>query len=140
MKLHPYEEKLYKDLVKNDHLVMISHQDLIKKKMDIHELLLDVDTLITDYSSIYFDFLLLDRQIIFVPTDRDIYERERGFNLQPYDFWTPGAKVYTQEALEKELFAEDFYVKERQAVRDIIHTYQDSSSCERVYNEVKKYF
>lgn len=140
MKLHPYEEKVYKDLLKGDNLFMVSHDDLLKKNLDIHELLADVDTLITDYSSVYFDYLLLDKKIIFVPTDKDIYERERGFNLQPYDFWTPGAKIYTQEALEEELILEDVYVQERKVVRDIIHTYQDNNACERVYSEVKQYF
>jgi len=140
-KLHPYEEKIYQDSLIGQNILSIKHVDLLKNNLDIHELLNQVDILITDYSSIYFDFLLLDKKIIFIPSDLNIYENNRGFNLEPYDFWTPGKKVYTQPDLESELIStKDEYKHKRKEIKDIIHTNQDANACIRVENEIKKYF
>jgi len=139
MKLHPYEEKLYSDVICGENINMISHENLIRKKLDIHELLNNTDVLITDYSSIYFDYLLLDKKLIFIPTDIDKYKSKRGFNLEPYEFWTPGEKVYTQDDLEQALLVDDRYRDKRRVVCDIVHTFQDANACERVHTEVKEY-
>ncbi|ARD44559.1 CDP-glycerol glycerophosphotransferase family protein [Colwellia sp. PAMC 21821] len=65
---------------------------------DIYETIADYDCLITDYSSIYFDFLLSDKPIIFAPFDMETYlkkERELYFN---YDEVTlrPSCMNWTQ--------------------------------------------
>ena len=54
---------------------------IVPNWVDTNELLSCVDRLITDYSSIFFDFLPLKRPIYFYIPDRDIYEEERGFYL-----------------------------------------------------------
>lgn len=45
------------------------------------ELLVCADVLITDYSSIFFEYLLLDRPIVFFAPDYEAYARDRGFYL-----------------------------------------------------------
>ena len=45
---------------------------------DINELLPEIDLLITDYSSIATDFMLLDRPVIYVMPDYDYFLYERG--------------------------------------------------------------
>jgi len=64
---------------------------------EIMDYLNNFDLLITDYSSIYFDYLLLDRPIIFLPYDIDAYSGENGFTV-PYDEFTPGCKPSTMTA------------------------------------------
>ncbi|MDF2884707.1 MAG: putative CDP-glycerol:glycerophosphate glycerophosphotransferase [Clostridiaceae bacterium] len=54
-------------------------------KVDTQELLISTDMLITDYSSCYFDFLLLDRPIIHFVYDYKYYsEKDRGvyYNIE----------------------------------------------------------
>lgn len=34
--------------------------------MDIQELLYDTDILVTDYSSVYFDYLILNKEVVFI--------------------------------------------------------------------------
>lgn len=65
--------------------------------------------LITDYSSIYFDYLLLNKPVLFFNYDLDKYldnSRELYFN---YNEFTPGEKVSTQAGLQDALsrFASD---------------------------------
>ena len=45
--------------------------------------------LISDYSSVYFDYLLLDRPILFTDKDIDDYAANRGIMLEPLDLWRP---------------------------------------------------
>nr|CAD67944.1 teichoic acid biosynthesis protein [Thermotoga sp. RQ2] len=147
-KLHPFEERYYKALYENKenhNMFFLSNQILREKRIDLYEILPDIDLLITDYSSIYFDYLLLDRPMIFVCNDLEKYRKIRGLLLEPYDFWTPSPKVTSQEQLQKELERVilkkgDNYREQRKIIRDIVHKYQDGKSCERIYEFVlKKY-
>jgi CDP-ribitol ribitolphosphotransferase len=56
---------------------------------DISELLLISDLLITDYSSIIFDYSLLRRPMVFYAYDLDSYLSERGFYYE-YETFVPG--------------------------------------------------
>jgi CDP-glycerol glycerophosphotransferase len=73
---------------------------------DINELALASDVLVTDYSSVYFDFALLDRPMIFYMYDLERYaSRLRGFYLPFED--VPGPIVSTQDDLAAALLDPD---------------------------------
>ena len=56
---------------------------MIDNKSDMYPLFRHSDVLITDYSSIFFDYLLLDRPIIHFAADLDSYRfRDRGFSYR----------------------------------------------------------
>ncbi|KYD09563.1 glycosyltransferase [Heyndrickxia sporothermodurans] len=61
----------------------------IPEWMDTNELLSIVDLLITDYSSIFFDFLPTNKPIIFYADDYEFYEKERGFYLNIHELPGP---------------------------------------------------
>ncbi|MFE4452298.1 CDP-glycerol glycerophosphotransferase family protein [Streptomyces sp. NPDC056796] len=69
---------------------------------DVSELLALADVLVTDYSSIMFDYALLDRPILLLAPDLDAYAAERGsyFDLREK---APGPVVATEEELFDEL-------------------------------------
>ena len=102
---------------------------------DVNDLLPHIDILITDYSSIYFDYLLLDRPIVFSCYDKDAYARERGFMID-YDAHTPGQKAATGaaflEALDAELRGDDPSRAHRTQMRNLFHAFQDDRACERI--------
>lgn len=102
---------------------------------EVNELLPLVDVLITDYSSIAFDFLLLDRPMIFSCYDRETYQRERGFSID-YEANTPGEKVVTPAeflgALETVLSGQDPHCEFRHAIRRKFHAFADGKSAQRV--------
>lgn len=65
---------------------------------EINDLYLVADALITDYSSSFFDFAVLQRPMLFFMYDRDHYERElRGFYMDPST--VPGPIAQTQDEL-----------------------------------------
>lgn len=55
-------------------------------KRDINELLLITDILITDYSSVIFDYALLNKPVVYFVYDYDEYQKDRGlyFDLEDY--------------------------------------------------------
>lgn len=55
---------------------------IVPTTIDTNSLLSVVDVLITDYSSIMFDFMALARPIIYYTYDKDDYESSRGFYLR----------------------------------------------------------
>lgn len=148
-KVHHAEERTVKN--KNEernlkNLIFISNKNLDEKDLDLYEILNCADLLITDYSSIYGDFLFMNKPTIFIPTDIEEYRREKGILLEPYDFWTAGPKVLTQKDLQSELLKSlsknDYFKQKREDLRDAFYKYKDDKSCERVwnciYNELKR--
>lgn len=109
---------------------------------DVNSILYDVDILITDYSSIYIDFLMLNRPCIFIPYDLENYEKGRGLLLDDYDFWAPGYKVLTYKefifSLKKIINNEDSYMGRRIDIRNQFHYYNDGNSCKRVFELISK--
>lgn len=146
VKLHPFEERIlreqFKDL-RTEAVRFIDSQLLKEAGMDLYKLLNGFDLLITDYSSIYFDWLLLDRPVIFVPVDYKEYCETRGGPLlEPFDFWAPGPKCTDQLNLENEILRclsnESYYEKERKMIRDLVHQYKDGRSTDRVIELIEK--
>lgn len=91
VKLHP-NTLIECDMSPYQHILMANN------KLDPCELMAQADCLITDYSSICFDYMILDRPIIFFAFDKDGYLKEREFYLN-YDNNTPGQKVLDFDSL-----------------------------------------
>ncbi|WP_406394766.1 CDP-glycerol glycerophosphotransferase family protein [Streptomyces sp. NBC_00887] len=105
---------------------------------DVSELLALADVLVTDYSSIMFDYALLDRPVVLFAPDLDAYAAERGsyFDLRAK---APGPVVETEDELfgvlarlkaadtgfeaERRAFAEEFGAYDRgDAARAVVDT------------------
>lgn len=109
------------------------------KCSNVNELLLVSDCLITDYSSIYFDYLLMDRPIVFIPYDFERYKNEHGF-LVNYDTITPGSKPKKMQTLlmnlKQIIDGIDEFKELRNELKNKIHKYQDSNACSRITKEI----
>lgn len=123
---------------KLNNFIFISNKDLDENGLDLYEVLNCADILLTDYSSIYGDFLFMDKKTIFIPTDIKEYREKKGILLEPYDFWTAGPKVTTQESLQHELISsfdgEDIFKIKREELKNLFFKYKDNKSCERVWD------
>ncbi len=109
---------------------------------EINDILKDISVVITDYSSITADFLLLDRPIIYIPYDKDEFEARYGFCYGNFEFWTPGEKVLTFvdfiRAAETALDSNDDYSEHRKMINKLVNEFQSNNSTERVYFYLKK--
>jgi CDP-glycerol glycerophosphotransferase len=110
------------------------------QKSDIYEDLSKFEILITDFSSVYFDFLLLNKPIIFAAFDFDNYinkDREIYYN---YDIVTPGPKAdnwsEVLSLLKKSLQNPQEFSAEREAICDTFNLYKDNKSSDRVFNSI----
>lgn len=112
----------------------------IKSTDDPYPFLNISDVLITDYSSVYFDFLLANKPIIFFPYDLDIYMNESRELYHDYDSVTPGIRVETMDeltkAIEHYIDGKDEFEVERQKVLDMMFDYNDGNSSERLYERL----
>jgi CDP-ribitol ribitolphosphotransferase len=75
--------------------------------VDVNDLLLISDLLITDYSSILFEFATLQRPMLFFAPDLDEYTAERDFYV-PYADFVPGRIVRTFAELLDALRRDDY--------------------------------
>jgi CDP-glycerol glycerophosphotransferase len=82
------------------------------------------EVLVTDYSSVYYDFLLLDRPVVFVPYDLEAYAAAPGFYL-PFAEIAAGPCVSDQgaflAALEAALAGRDGGAERRREVRALVY-------------------
>lgn len=99
--------------------------DITDKSMDIQELLMDTDLLVTDYSSTYIDYLLLNRPMVFYNFDYEDYLQNDREMYYEYDHVTPGYKAADFEELLEEFGrlaeGEDQFREERERVRDLFY-------------------
>jgi len=106
---------------------------------DIYPLLSLFDVLLTDYSSIFFDYLLLDRPIAFYPYDMDSYRGGREL-LFDYDTMTPGPKATDFDGLlavlEATLTGPDTHAEARKRVIDLVHDHRDGHSMARLWEHL----
>lgn len=110
------------------------------EESDIYPLLPLVDILITDYSSLFADYLLLDKPIIFYPYDLKEYTEKEGLS-EDYNKITPGPKSFNYENLFDEIkssLENDNYKDERKSVRDLYHENQDGYSSKRIWEIISK--
>ncbi|MFF5407992.1 CDP-glycerol glycerophosphotransferase family protein [Streptomyces misionensis] len=105
----------------------------------VEELCLAADALVTDYSSIMFDYANLDRPIVVYADDWETYRTTRGVY---FDLMTehPGQVARTQEELT-EIFRsgawrDDSAAKARTAFRRRFCEYDDGRAAERVVRRV----
>ena len=104
---------------------------------NVNDILADIDILITDYSGIYWDFLLLNRPVVFIPYDIKEYEKCPGL-LFDYDLIIAGPKVNSQKGfIQKitEYIADPSIDSEKRIfIRDLFHRYFDGEACNRIFS------
>lgn len=72
---------------------------LVPDFLDTNQLMPAVDLMVTDYSSIFFDFLVTEKPVVFYVPDLKMYQSERGVYIEPSEL--PGPVTDTiQEVIE----------------------------------------
>ncbi len=132
---HAYEKKI--------NFGELKHISLVRKPSDIQELIIISDLLISDYSSVTFDFLLTMRPVILFPYDLDVYEKGRGLHYDLREI-APGPIVYDVETLLETLKniekIDVEYKNIREKIRDRFNKHLDGKSSERLLTFLNIHF
>ena len=139
IKLHPLQvAKNFDNQYSN--ISFLTQKDLNKKNINVYQLLRNTDGLITDYSSVYFDYMLLNRPIAFTVEDIEEYGKKRGFVFEDPFKYMPGAKLKTykdmEEYIDNVIKGNDPFAMERERTNMVINSYNDGDSCKRVEKKV----
>jgi CDP-glycerol glycerophosphotransferase (TagB/SpsB family) len=134
---HQYDEQTDPDSegARLERIFTLSDEDL----PDIYPLLRETSVLITDYSSAFFDYLLLDRPIVFAPFDIQQYTTTDHELFFDYDQVTPGPKAKDWPdvlRLLREAVQNDSWKAERREVCTRFNKFHDSNSSERVFQVI----
>jgi CDP-glycerol glycerophosphotransferase (TagB/SpsB family) len=109
----------------------------VTHSVSIEEAMCAADILITDYSSVVFEYALLERPMLFFAYDLEEYINSRGFYFEYKDF-VPGPIVYsTQEIIEKVIELEQGF--DPTQVRKFHEKFMsgcDGKSTERIWNKL----
>lgn len=115
------------------HISASFESELIKNVSDmrLHDLLKAADILITDYSSVPFEFALLNKPIFFFTYDLEEYDRKRGL-IDNYTSVIPGKACHDSEALLEEMTKKPFRVEEIKRFSDKWNMYSDGNSSSKL--------
>lgn len=120
---------------KTDRIVLAGQEQF----PNVPDLLNISSALVTDYSSIYLDYLVLNKPMIFIPYDLERYQSYRGF-LFDYDNHTPGDKVFTQKEFLASLYnainSTDIDVEKRVKEQKLMHRFIDGNAKKRIYDRL----
>lgn len=105
---------------------------------DGNDLLHSTDILITDYSSILYEFSLLDRPMLFYAYDKDLYSATRGFH-RDYEEMAPGKVCTTMDELIESVESGNFEEWKIERFRDENFDHIDTNSSDRVIDQLIVY-
>lgn len=131
IKLHMYDALQQYTFPAFSNIVIIKPQDF---KLQLYPLLGACDYLLTDYSSVAFDYDILHRPMGFIIKDIAVYENDRGFYFNDINKLLPGKILNTIEEVE------DFVSNFSHYYEDTDHRfndYKDNHVCQRVTQQLK---
>lgn len=117
VRLHPHMEKIYPELA---------------CEMATEEMFSVADVLITDYSSVLFDYLIYKKPLILYAPDLEYYEKQRGFYLNYREL--PAPILFTPEEFREAIQTESWkpYQKDLQTCFETFMEACDGHAVERI--------
>ena len=94
IKKHPLQTEWDENEQEFTNIRYVAEALLEKKQIKLYELIGISDGLLSDYSSVAVDYLLLDRPLGYVLADYNIYKEKRGFVFEDPLEYMPGEKIY----------------------------------------------
>lgn len=135
-KLHHLQAELdtFKESYSN--IKILRDEDIEEAEIQLYEVLPLTDCLISDYSSVTTDYLLLNKPIIYTIDDYEDYENSRGFAVENPLQYFAGHCVKNQnqfiDALEDIIKGNDKFREKRNAMIPQMHTYADGNASKRI--------
>lgn len=136
VKIHPMQDLNGFSHQEFSNLIIYGDPYFKQEKLNLYELLSQSDALISDFSSVPLEYLMLNRPICYAFDDLEEYKQRRGFSFEDFFEFMPGEKVETKEGLFQFIRnvskGIDSYEKERKLINEKVNYYNDGKNCERV--------
>lgn len=129
LRFHPavqFDDKL----VKSTRVINLSHQESIESILSV------TDILITDYSSVAFDFSNFNKPIIFYPYDLKQYEYDRGFTDE-YENLVSGNIVFSTDDIIQIIKSESFNKRDIQHFKNKWNEFSKGNNTELLVEKLK---
>lgn len=139
LKVHHLEDTSFINADSLTNIRVLKDEDLQKARIQVYELIGKTDALLTDFSSVAYDYMLLDRPIGYIVSEMQNYTR--GFIIPNIEDEMAGEKLISIEDLEQFIIdvknGKDDFKSERKALVDNFFVYQKDGNCERLLNILK---
>lgn len=138
IKLHLAQNNLLVSDCDYSNIVLLRNTDMLENDFMINRLLASADALITDYSSVAVDFLVLDRPMAFTLDDEEEYRNTRGFVFDNVRDYLPGKELikfedFCEFIIEIALNKDTTKEKRRKLAKKMLK-YKDNQNCKRILN------
>ena len=108
----------------------------MKDGLQLYDILNKFDAMISDYSSITFDYLHLNRPIGYTLDDFDEYEKSRGFAYENPKDYMPGHHIYNFDDflnfIKDVADKKDEFEAERKRVQKEVGLVEGWNNCQRI--------
>lgn len=141
VKPHPAQDVSFIKMVSLSNIKIIDDSFFERISANPYTFLASCDALITDYSSVYFDYLLCDKPIALIWSDIEDYKKFPGL-IPDYGLYSSGVEII-YSILEFKTFLHnvasgiDLNKEQRKKLKDLIHEY-GAGSTDRVINWMEK--
>ena len=128
IKLHPLEESRLHVQMNHSNIHLLTEEIISEQYDTLYTFLGTTSALITDYSSVFLDYYLLNRPVAFTINDYEEYKEKRGFVFEDVKSLMVGSVIRNSkdllEFLESVMKSEDRYIEERTKVNDKVNAIQ----------------
>ena len=128
IKLHPLEESRLQVQINHSTIHLLTEEIISEQYGTLYTFLGTTSALITDYSSVFLDYYLLNRPVAFTINDYEEYKDKRGFVFEDVKSLMVGSVIRDSndllEFLESVIKSEDSYIEERTKVNDKVNAIQ----------------
>ena len=132
------EENIHR--VKYSNIIFLSSTDVKKININMYSIFRDTDALISDYSSVTFDYMYVNKPIAYIIDDMNEYKL--GFAFENILDYMPGDHISSfdelKEFLTKIINNEDSYREQREKIFKYVNEFRDNKNAERVVKRFVK--
>lgn len=140
IKKHQYQKDFDIDISGLENIIFIDDGTFSEKNVQMYAFLPYTDALISDYSSVSIDYLLIDKPMGFTLDDYESYKKTRGFVFQDPREYMPGKHIYNINEFFKFISDisdnKDEFSAKRAEVRKHTNKYS-SDFCRRIIKKFK---
>tara|TARA_B110000971_G_scaffold167648_1_gene171923 strand:+ start:438 stop:1541 length:1104 start_codon:yes stop_codon:yes gene_type:complete len=140
IKLHPMDYMHANDFIILSNIKFLDNSFFEKSGVALYSVFSSIDLLLTDFSSVYIDFLLVDKPIAFVFSDFNEYLNSRGFVFDNAKEFMPGEIITNMNELV--LYLEnlivsknDVFILQRNEIKNIFHEVKSNFS-QNLFNKL----